>query len=297
MATFNGVVRGGSLNLRSSCSTNSTKLASIPNSANLSVSTVSGYDDWFETNYNESHGYVVAQYVSVASETTCVVNTSSGSLNIRKTPSTSATVLYTAAKGSTLYLLEGNPGSGWCRVSGSSGTGWASGQYLSAGSESGGAVGGDLTVEQYIENLESYCNNGWKYGSGYNASSKTIDCAWYPYKARNEQGAHGCTTEYNSYLSEKGTISSLGGYDSLVRGMEIFQPNSDDSSVKEHMGVYAGKVELNGTLQHAVYQSCSSHNTIDTKYNNGVSGDSGPNVTGMNNKWKYWGWSKYVKHD
>ncbi len=31
-------------------------------------------------------------------------------------------------------------------------------------------------------------------------------------------------------------------------------------------------------------------------YNNGDSEDSGPNLTGMNNKWKYWGWSKYINH-
>ncbi len=58
----------------------------------------------------------------------------------------------------------------------------------------------------------------------------------------------------------------------------------------------AGKQVLNGTYQHTVYQSCSSHKTVDAKYNQGVSGDSGPNLTGMNNKWKYWGWSMYVDH-
>jgi hypothetical protein len=62
------------------------------------------------------------------------------------------------------------------------------------------------------------------------------------------------------------------------------------------MGVYAGMQTINGKYQHAVYQSCSSHNTIDAMYNNGDSEDSGPNLTGMNNKWKYWGWSKYINH-
>ena len=162
------------------------------------------------------------------------------------------------------------------------------------GSGNSGTPAGKLSVDQYIANLESFCNKGWKYGSGYNANTKVIDCAWYPYKARNDQGAHGCTTEYNSYLSEKGRITS---YDDLKRGMEIFQQSSTDSSVKSHMGVYAGKVMIAGVLQHGVYQSCSSHNNIDAKYNDGVSGDSGPNLTGMNTKWKYWGWSKYVDHD
>lgn len=165
-------------------------------------------------------------------------------------------------------------------------------------SETGGGTGssGKLSVSEYLDNLEGFCNCGWKYGAGYNASTKKIDCAWYPYKARNDLGARGCTTEYNSYLSEKGTIASLGGYDALEIGMEVFQQDSDEPTKKGHMGVYAGKHVLNGKYQHAVYQSCTSHNTIDVKYNNGVSADSGPNLTGMNSKWKYWGWSKYVNH-
>lgn len=378
MATFTGKVRGGSLNMRQTCSTSATRLTSIPDGTTLTVQTVSGQNDWFQTSYSGKTGYVVAQYIAVTTGVnTCTVTTQSDPLNIRKTPSTSASAIYTAAKGSILYLLDSTSVTGWFRVSSSSGTGWASKSFLTINSTGGGSdigsypitatvdtakhgnggtlnlrqnattgstlvttipngatihvnslsgewlaakynaytgyvmakfiVGtsaygestgtttpGSLTVDQYITNLESFCNNGWSYGSGYKPNDKIIDCAWYPYKARNDQGAHGCTTEYNSHLSEKGRISS---YDNLVRGMEIFQPNANDPSTKEHMGVYAGKVVIAGVLQHAVYQSCSSHNTIDAKYNNGVTDDSGPNLTGMNNKWKYWGWSKYVKHD
>jgi len=164
--------------------------------------------------------------------------------------------------------------------------------------ETGGDTGGgsSLSVSEYLNNLESFCNCGWKYGAGYDASAKKIDCAYYPFKARNGLGAHGCTTEYNYCLSQKGTIASLGGYDALEVGMEIFQQDTNEPTKKGHMGVYAGKHMLNGKYQHAVYQSCSSHNTIDVKYNNGVSTDSGPNLTGMNGKWKYWGWSKYINH-
>lgn len=94
---------------------------------------------------------------------------------------------------------------------------------------------------------------------------------------------------------KKGKISS---YDDLKVGMEVFQQSSDDSTKKSHMGVYAGKVLLRGELKHAVYQSCSSHSNIATKYNDGVANDSGPNLTEMKaGRWKYWGWSKYVKHD
>ncbi len=155
----------------------------------------------------------------------------------------------------------------------------------------GGGSSPLMSINEYINNLESFCNCGWKYGPGCNYSTKTIDCAWYPYQARNGQGAHGCTTEYNDHLSSKGRI--VGGYSTLQRGMEIFQDDPDPTK-KGHMGVYAGLVNIAGTVQHAVYQSCSSHINIPAKYNHGVPGDSGPNLTGMNDNWKYWGWSKYV---
>lgn len=112
--------------------------------------------------------------------------------------------------------------------------------------ETGGDTGGgsSLSVSEYLNNLESFCNCGWKYGAGYDASAKKIDCAYYPFKARNGLGAHGCTTEYNYCLSQKGTIASLGGYDVLEVGMEIFQQDTNEPTKKGHMGVYAGKHTL-----------------------------------------------------
>lgn len=138
MASFSGTVQGGSLNLRQSCNTSSTKLASIPNGTSLTVSTVSGHNDWFQTSYSGQTGCVLAQYIAVTSGvSTCTVTTTSGSLNIRQTPSTSATVLYTAAQNSTLYVLDTSTVSGWYRVSSSSGTGWGSAPYLTISGGSG----------------------------------------------------------------------------------------------------------------------------------------------------------------
>ena len=139
MASFTGKVVGGSLNLRSSCSTGSSALASIPDNTTLTVNTVSGQNDWFQTSFESTSGYVVAQYIAVTSGTgTCTVTIASGSLNIRKTPSTSDTVIYTAAKGATLSLLDASSVTGWFRVSSSSGTGWGSSDYLTADGGSGG---------------------------------------------------------------------------------------------------------------------------------------------------------------
>ncbi len=131
MATYSGTVRGGSLNLRKSCSTSAAKLASIPDGTVLSVMPVSGNRDWMYTSYSGQAGYVLAPYIAVTSgESNCTVTISSGSLNVRQTPSVSSTKLYAAAKGAVLYVLDASSVSGWYQVSCSSGTGWAVSSYL-----------------------------------------------------------------------------------------------------------------------------------------------------------------------
>jgi len=298
MATFYGKVRGGSLKLRASYTTSAKQLATIPNGTSLSIETIEEARDWLKTSYAGKDGYVMAKFIAVTScDKTCTVTTASGALNIRQTPSKQAAKIGSAPKGMVMYLLDSTSVPEWYQVSGSFGTGWADATYITKGGSASETPSGQMTVKQLIANLESYCNAGWTYcARGYSIAKKQTDCANYPYLARNKQGGQGCTTEYDHHLSEKGTIASLGGYDGLQVGMEIFQQDTQDASKKGHMGVYAGKQVLNGTYQHTVYQSCSSHKTVDAKYNQGVSGDSGPNLTGMNNKWKYWGWSMYVDH-
>ncbi len=131
MATFNAKVTGGGLNLRSFCSTSASSPIQIPNNTAITVSTVSDHNDWFQTAYDGHNGYVVAQYVAITNDGgVCTVTTQSGSLNIRKTPSTSAAVIYTAPKNATLRLLDYTSVSGWYRVSCANGTGWASASYI-----------------------------------------------------------------------------------------------------------------------------------------------------------------------
>lgn len=125
-----GYVRGGSLYLRSSASSSSSSIALISDGTKL-VLQDSGSNGWFKTNYNSNTGYVMSRYIAVTADGgKCTVTTSSGSLNIRQTPSSSATVLFTAAKNSTLRLLDSTSVSGWYRVSKGSGTGWAQSSFL-----------------------------------------------------------------------------------------------------------------------------------------------------------------------
>lgn len=154
-----------------------------------------------------------------------------------------------------------------------------------------------ITTSTYISNLEYYAalrsilykRSGT---DGIPPNYTAMCCASYPKICRENRGGGGCTTEYNTYAatsSLKGTISSLGGYGALVQGMEVFQ---GDETTKSHMGVYFGKYNFGNGLEHAVYQSTTDRTVLKAKYED--SNKQGPNLTQMNNRWKYWIWPKYV---
>lgn len=293
MATYtgkvevNGAVKRGTLHLRQNAADESSSLALIPDGEVLQLTTI-GNEAWFRTTYNNKSGYVAARYIVVTDEGFPVyrVATQEGVLNIRNTPSTGGLIVFTAPKEGGLYKLEEK--SDWYRVSCDLGTGWAKKNFLVA--DGSAQITGFLTPDEYIENLERYCNSGWSYnddGDGYNSSKKSIDCAYYPFKARNSLGEHAATLEYDSILTgEKGKISS---FDQLEKGMEVFQGTE---KTKEHMGVYAGIVTIKGVTCHGVYQSRSKSGDQLAQYKE----ETGPNLTEMNDQWNYWAWSPYVIH-
>ena len=155
-----------------------------------------------------------------------------------------------------------------------------------------------ITSAQYFERLDYYASLRT---IGYTPSGTKKDpqgnytamcCASYPYVSRGSRGGAGCTTEYNSYLAApdlKGTIASLGGFNGLIPGMELFQGTD---ATKEHMGVYFGKYDFGRGPEHAVYQSTSGRITLLAKYDDDLR--QGPNLTSMNDKWVFWGWAKNV---
>lgn len=131
MATFYGKVIGGGLNLRTSPSTSANSPIQIPKHTELFVNTIDGNQAWFSASYGGYSGYVVAQYIAITNDGgTTQVTTASGTLNIRKTASTGASVLYAAARNSIIRLLDYTSVSGWYRVSSDKGTGWAQAQFL-----------------------------------------------------------------------------------------------------------------------------------------------------------------------
>lgn len=116
-------------NLRPTASTSGSAIAWIPQGAELTISLVDGEDAWLAAVYEGEAGYVSARNVGITDAgTTCEVTGSSA--KVYRTPSTSATQLYTAATGDILQLLDSTSTEGWYRVSTADGTGWAQASML-----------------------------------------------------------------------------------------------------------------------------------------------------------------------
>lgn len=150
-------------------------------------------------------------------------------------------------------------------------------------------AGTPLTVNRYFDNLDAIA-------AVLSNTYDKIDCSRFTYKAKNNQGYPGATTNFNQHCRYFGFISDLGGYDNLIPGMELYQAQRKSATSNQyyarHVGVYYGKYDFGNGPVHAVYQSSSSYSSLKKKYNK----TSGPNLTEMRpDVWNYWGWSKYIK--
>ena len=88
-----GSVTGGGLNLRRTATTTADALIQIPNATQIEVTDYDAEDSWYRTTYGGYAGYVMKQYVTLATPPTSswrYGRVTSSALNVRKAPSTSA---------------------------------------------------------------------------------------------------------------------------------------------------------------------------------------------------------------
>lgn len=136
MATYNGQVTGGGLNLRASASTDSSRLVQIPNNTQIVVSDYSGNSEWYCTTYSGLSGFVMKQYVNILGNVefrSCAVT--GGGLNLRAYPSTSAPRFVQIPNGTALTVQTHN--STWSSTTYNGNSGFVMSQYLTDG---GGTV-------------------------------------------------------------------------------------------------------------------------------------------------------------
>lgn len=132
MATYNGQVTGGGLNLRASASTSANSLVQIPTNTQIVVSDYSGNTNWYCTTYSGKSGFVMKQYVNIlgaVASRSC--NVTGGGLNLRTYPSTSAPSPVQIPNGTSLTVQTHD--STWSSTTYNGNSGFVKTQYLTDG--------------------------------------------------------------------------------------------------------------------------------------------------------------------
>lgn len=174
MATYNGKVINGSLNLRKTASKSSTALASIPNGTSLVVSEYQTDPTWYCTTYNGNSGFVMAQYVQLGTalsyESATVIN---GNLNFRKYPDKGAGAYCQINNGTNITVQRHN--STWCSTTYNGNSGFVMTQFLNIGGSTGGSTGdgGTLVFGTVFEGWAT-SSNGIPYYEEPSVTSKKI---------------------------------------------------------------------------------------------------------------------------
>jgi uncharacterized protein YgiM (DUF1202 family) len=129
MATYNGQVTGGGLNLRASASTSATILNQIPNNTQIVVSDYSGNSEWYCTTYSSYSGFVMKAYVTLLSAVaTQSGQVTGGGLNLRSYPSTSAPSPVQIPNTTSITVATHNPT--WYSTTYSGNSGFVMSQYV-----------------------------------------------------------------------------------------------------------------------------------------------------------------------
>lgn len=118
------VTASGGLNLRETPSAAGNVLLTIP--AGTTISLLDKQDQWYKTIYQAKTGWVSADYLSVTSKVGTI--SAAGGLNLRETPSSSASILATVPK-DTLVELSDQQGQ-WYKTTYQTKTGWLAADYV-----------------------------------------------------------------------------------------------------------------------------------------------------------------------
>ncbi|CAN5659470.1 hypothetical protein BH23CHL5_BH23CHL5_04250 [soil metagenome] len=132
------IVTSGPLNLRAAPGSSATVLAQLPQRARCVIRSgpqqASGYS-WYQVQSGILTGWVVVQFLAHGPRigSTATVFTGNGSLRIRSSAGTGASIVATIPDGTTSTVLAGPQslnGYTWWRIQSAAGTGWAAGAFL-----------------------------------------------------------------------------------------------------------------------------------------------------------------------
>lgn len=203
---------GTSLNVRRSASTSSSVLGTLSNGTQVEiVETLSG---WYKIKYGSSYGYVSSSYISMTqssggsttpSNQTAYIKTSGVSLNVRKSSSTSSTILGSLSNGSQITIVETL--SGWYKIKYGSGYGYVSSSYVTFTKPTTSSA--DINTSRVGYVLANFSHSAY-----YNNGSSWGQCVWYVRGRAKEKLGHslwsitGNANQWYSAAKNKGASTS-----------------------------------------------------------------------------------------
>ncbi len=180
---------GSNLNVRKNATTNSGILGTLLNGAQVEiVETLSG---WYKIKYGNSYGYVSSSYISMTQSSgnngaignqTAYIKTNGSSLNVRKSASTSSTILGSLSNGSQISIVETL--SGWYKIKYGSGYGYVSSSYVTF-TKPTTTSSADINTSKVGYVLADFTHSAY-----YNNGSSWGQCVWYVKGRAKEKLGH-----------------------------------------------------------------------------------------------------------
>ena len=240
------VVTGSSVNLRKGPGTSYTVIKAL--SRGTEVGYISESNGWAKVNYNGTIGYMSAKYLgsestqapsdnnqSSTEETVKATKVVTGSsVNLRKGPGTSYTVIKALSRGTEVgYISESN---GWAKVNYNGTIGYMSASYLGNASDNSNNSTSKPS-ESNVESVMSYAKKqlGKPYVWGAEGPD-SFDCSGFTqYVFKNSVGIS--IPRVSKDQSKHGQFVSRS---ELQRGDLVFFDTSGDGAVN-HVGIYMGE--------------------------------------------------------
>ncbi|RFU66512.1 SH3 domain-containing protein [Bacillus sp. V59.32b] len=263
------VTAGSSLNLRKSASTRSSLVTRLAKGTQVTV--YSGSDGWSRIKANGKVGYVSSKCLTSAKPpgststktqvSTKYINVSSGSLNLRKSASTRASVMAKLSKGTPVTVYSES--NGWAKIKANGKNGYVSSKYLSATRPGSGRTAANTKITTKYIHINSGTLNVRKSAStssnivtrlakGAQVSVYSEAGGWARIKANGKEG----------YVSSKYIAATKPGVVKPAPKPVAAKPAPIPSTIAKYVNVSSGSLNMR--------KSASSGESIITKLAKGT---------------------------
>ena len=230
-----GVVNAESVNMRENPATTGKILMELPKGAKITV--VEVLKDWYKISYNDSKGYVFAQYVTLKNAVIDTGTVNGTDVNVRSKPDTNAEILTKLDKGAKVEIYEYSEN--WARISLTEGRfGWIFRDFVTVKKSS--ASRGETpetarekdTRQQIVEYAKKFIGVDYVYGA---SSPKGFDCSGFTSYVFKHFGI----TLERTAASQGSNGTKIDRSDLKPGDLVFFDTNGGHNAIN-HVGMYIG---------------------------------------------------------